>query len=101
MKREGEIRQMLRECFGKFTEELRGRTVVLFGSRAEGTAQPRSDFDIGIIGPQTLPLKTFYKIEDMLDNIDTLYTLDWVDLNSVGEEFRAEALSHTEVIYEG
>ena len=101
MVREDAIKQIFRECFGEFPEELRGRTVVLFGSRAAENSHSRSDFDIGVIGPQQIPMKTLYKIEDMLDSIDTLYTLDWVDLNRVGEEFRSEALLHTEVIYEG
>jgi predicted nucleotidyltransferase len=31
--------------------------IFLFGSRAEGTAHPRSDIDIGIEGPRPVPLE--------------------------------------------
>ncbi len=101
MNREEEIKQILRERFREFEQELEEYTVFLFGSRAGGSAKPRSDFDIGVLGPCPLPVKTFYKIEDMLDSIETLYTFDWVDLNRVSESFRNEALQDTEVLYEG
>ena len=101
MRREDEIKKMLRSCFREFKKELAGRKVILFGSRADGTARDRSDFDIGIVGPGPLPLKTFFRIEDRLDNLDTLYKLDWVDLNRADELFRDEALKHVEVLYAG
>ena len=101
MRREDEIKKLLRSCFGEFKKELAGWTVVLFGSRADGTARDRSDFDIGIVGPGPLPLKTFFRIEDRLDHLDTLYKLDWIDLNRADESFRDEALRHAEVLYAG
>jgi len=41
----------------------------------------------------------FQQIEDWLDEIDTLYRIDWVDMNRVTAAFRAEAMQHTEVLY--
>ena len=101
MRREDEIKNMLRSCFKEFEKELAGRKVVLFGSRADGTARDRSDFDIGIVGPNPLPQKIFFKIEDRLDQINTLYKLDWIDLNRADVSFRDEALRHAEVLYAG
>jgi len=43
-------------------------------------------------------LATFYKMEDLLEEIPTLYRIDWVDLNRVSPEFRREALKQTEVL---
>ncbi|NCD34905.1 MAG: nucleotidyltransferase domain-containing protein [Spartobacteria bacterium] len=84
------------QCVG---DELTGYRVVLFGSRAAGTAGPRSDFDIGVMGGRGLPLKTFYKIQDMFDQIETLYSIDWVDLNDTRDEFRKEAMKYVKVLY--
>ena len=44
MSREDEIKEMLRSCFREFKNELSGWKIVLFGSRADGTARDRSDF---------------------------------------------------------
>ena len=101
MRREDEIKKMLRSCFSEFKKELTGRKVLLFGSRADDTARDRSDFNIGIVGDEPLPLKTFFMIEDRLDNLDTLYKLDWVDQNRADESFRDEALKQVEVLYAG
>ena len=99
MKREEQIKGMLSGVFDAFAQELTGFRVVLFGSRVAGTHRRLSDFDVGVIGPSPLPLDTFYRIEDRLDDLDTLYRLDWVDLTRASVRFREEALRHTEVLY--
>ena len=78
--------------------DLRGYRVFLFGSRTSGTARDRSDFDVGVLGDTPLPLATFYKMEDLFEEIPTLYRIDWVDLNRVSPEFCREALKQTEVL---
>lgn len=81
-------------------DRLRGHKVVLFGSRAQGNAKPRSDFDLGVVGDAPLPLEDFFAIEDMLDDLPTLFRIDWVDFARVNEQMRAQALRRVEVIYE-
>lgn len=98
--REEEIFTMLRDLFHAARERLVGHRVVLFGSRARGDAKPLSDFDIGVIGETPLPLEDYYVLEDQLENLPTLYRIDWVDLAQVSEKFRQEALTNVEVIYE-
>jgi predicted nucleotidyltransferase len=98
--REEEILLLIRECLSKFREPLAGYRVILFGSRAVGTARDRSDFDLGVFGATTLPLKRFYEIEDALEDLPTLYRIDWVDLNRASERFRETALSEGKVISE-
>lgn len=98
--REQRIKTMIAEVMRQSASLLRGHKVVLFGSRAGGRARPRSDFDIGVIGDQPLPIKDFYEIEDMLENLPTLYKIDWVDLNKAAPSLREKALSISEVIYE-
>ena len=65
--------------------------VFLFGSRAAGSAQPRSDIDIGIEGPAPVPRATLAAIEDELDEAPTLFTIDVVDFARVAEKFRRVA----------
>jgi len=91
---------MLVETMRANASRLGGRQVVLFGSRAQGKAKPRSDFDLGVVGDTPLPLADFFAIEDMLDELPTLYRIDWVDFARVSERFRTQALKRVEVIYE-
>ena len=100
MSRVEEILELIRRVMSGHDRELAGFRVLLFGSRAEGTAQERSDFDIGVDGAGPLPLEVFYRIEDALDALPTLYCIDWVDLNNVSPDFRESALLHTKVLYD-
>lgn len=90
---------MIRDCLARFAGELRGYRVVLFGSRAAGTAGPRADFDLGVLGPAPLPLDVFYRIRDALEELPTLYTVDWVDLQRTSPEFRQSALETSRTLY--
>ena len=100
MTREQEIRIMLQNLFSKFADRLAGHRVVLFGSRAQGRARLRSDFDLAVVGDEPLPLKDFFALADELDELPTLYRFDWVDLARDSEGFRSSALEHVEVVYE-
>lgn len=97
--RDREIREMLTRTLRTNAARLRGHKVVLFGSRATGNAKALSDYDLGVIGETPLPLEDFFIIEDMLDELPTLYRIDWVDMARVSDEFRANALKKVEVIY--
>src|SRR5581483_669005 len=88
MSREEQVKRMIADVMRRFAPQLRGHRVVLFGSRASGKARPRSDFDIGVIGGKPLPVKVFYEIDDMLENLPTLYRIDWVDLNKAAPSLR-------------
>lgn len=101
MPREEQILAEIRSCLRGVSNDLRGYRVVLFGSRACGNARPRSDFDVGVLGPRNLPPRTFHKIGDLLDEIPTLYAIDWVDLTAAAESFRREAMKQTELLYHG
>ena len=85
----------------KVAPELRGYRVFLFGSRATGNARERSDFDVGILGDAPVPLQTFYRIDDLLENIETLYKIDFVDLNRAAPSLKREALKAVEPLFDG
>ena len=59
--------------------------VLIFGSRAKGTATERSDIDIAVSGiPDTENLR------EELDNLPTLYTIDLVNLDECGNQLLLE-----------
>ena len=65
--------------------------IFLFGSRAAGTARPRSDIDIGIEGPSPVPYETMATIAEDLEDVRSLYSIDVVDFRRVPERFRQVA----------
>lgn len=98
-KRELEIKNLLKKEFAHFDSYLKGYKVILFGSRAKGSAKARSDFDIGIVGKQSLPHKTFFEIEEAIEALPTLYKIDLVDFSTKNDSFKEEALTVYEELY--
>lgn len=99
MTRETEIKAQIAEVMHRNANRLRGHRVFLFGSRATGDARLHSDFDIGVVGDEPLPLVDFYAIEDQLDDLPTLYKIDWVDFNRASARFGERAMQQVEVIH--
>ena len=99
MNREEQILAQIKEGLTQFSDELRGYRIILFGSRAAGHARSRSDFDLGVYGESAIPLKIFYRVSDFLEQIPTLYQIDWVDLNRASDALRDNALRGGMVIY--
>jgi predicted nucleotidyltransferase len=98
--RENQVKAMIVQQLKNAKELLQGHKVFLYGSRVQGNARPRSDFDIGIWGEKPLPLKAFYKLEDMMEELPTLYKIDLVDLNRTSAKFQEQALKYVETLYE-
>lgn len=101
MTREDAIKELIRQQLQKIAPKLEGYKVLLFGSRVTGKARERSDFDVAIVGDRPISLRTFYEIEELLDDIDTLYRIDLVDLNRAAPEWRRQALKAVEALYDG
>jgi len=99
MNRETEIKEQIVDVMRRNANRLRGHRVFLFGSRATGHARPHSDFDIGVVGDEPLSLDDFFAIEDQLDELPTLYKIDWVDFNRASLRFSERAMQQVEVIH--
>lgn len=72
--------------------------IFFFGSKVAKTNFPRADIDIGIEGLESVPAKIKLQIEEELENIPTLYKLDFVDFKEVSEKFKREAKKFIEFI---
>ena len=68
------------EIMSRIIEECKkynAQEVVLFGSRAKGTAKTTSDFDIAVTG-----VKDIEGLREELDSIPSLYKIDLVDMDT-------------------
>ena len=72
--------------------------VILFGSWAKGTAKKTSDLDIGILPKETLPGEAMTQIIRQVDALPTLRKIDIVDLSSVEERFKNDALKNHKLL---
>ncbi len=72
--------------------------VFFFGSRVSGHGDERSDIDIGIEGQEPVPVNEWLNIEEELQNLPTLYSIDIVDFKRVSKKFKNIALQNYEPI---
>ena len=69
----------IKEVLGEIAaigNEYGAESILLFGSRAKGTALERSDIDIAVKG-----VSNFRAFTEKIDDIRTLYTIDIVNLD--------------------
>ena len=64
------------------------RDVILFGSRAKGTAHEKSDFDIAVSG-----VKDIEELREQIEEIPTLYSFDVVDLDECRNQLLMEDIA--------
>lgn len=85
-----EIEQMIRRGVLEIVSrhlDIRKYKVFYFGSRVNGTNRERSDVDIGIEGNEIVPYDKLHQILNDIDNIRTLYKIDFVDFKDCSEAF--------------
>ena len=76
------------------------RSLLVTEADARGRAKDRSDFDLGVISDEPMPLEDFYAVEDLIEASPTLYRVVWVDLTRVSPKFRTTAPKWAEILYE-
>ncbi len=72
--------------------------LIFFGSRVAGRGGPRSDIDVGILGPKPIPLGVMRAMREAVEDVPTLYTIDLVDFTRASDQFRRVALEHIEPV---
>lgn len=63
----------------------KAKEIILFGSRAKGTAVEQSDIDIALIG-----CEKFEQCKEEIENIPTLYTIDVLNMDTCGNDLLME-----------
>lgn len=83
-------------------QRLSGRRyrLYLFGSRARGTASPRSDYDLGVQADGQIDLATLAEIRDDLEQLPVLQRIELVDLTAASPDFVRRALETSELLDE-
>lgn len=69
----------------EISEKHKVKEVILFGSRAKGTAHEKSDFDIAVSG-----VKDIEAFREQIEEIPTLYSFDVVDLDECTNQLLKE-----------
>lgn len=91
------LKKEILNIVGKYLD-LKKYQVFFFGSRVSGKASERSDIDVGIEGPESIPLEIIARIKEEISNLPTLYRIDVVDFSSVDSDFREVAKQRLELI---
>jgi uncharacterized protein len=75
------------------------RRVILFGSRARGDAQPRSDVDLAVEAPAA-SVRDWLRLADLAEDADTLLSIDLVWLDEAPPDLRERIQAEGRVLYE-
>jgi predicted nucleotidyltransferase len=75
--------------------------LIMFGSRAKHTNRENSDYDIAIIWKEKIPGKIYFAIQEELDNLYTLKTIDLIDFYNLDEGFKEIVKKEGLILYEG
>ena len=77
-----------RRLVGRLAADPTVRRIVLFGSRARGDAQPRSDVDLAVEAPDASP-RDWQRLLDIVEEADSLLSVDLVRVEDAADELRA------------
>jgi predicted nucleotidyltransferase len=78
--------------------DLNKYRVFFFGSRVENKGTEHSDIDVGIEGPQPIPIEKLLNIQEKIENLPTLYKIEIVDFCRVVPKFREVAKQRIEIL---
>ena len=70
------VDEVLKEAAG-LCRKYRAKEIILYGSRAKGTALKKSDIDIAVSG-----VRDYEGLAEEIDEIPTLYTVDLLNLDT-------------------
>lgn len=69
----------------KLCRNFHAKEVILYGSRAKGTARERSDIDIAATG-----VKNFDILEEKIEELPTLYSVDLLNMDTCRNDLLKE-----------
>ena len=71
--------------FAELCRKYSAKEVILYGSRAKGTARERSDIDIAVSGAEDFDI-----LVEKVEELPTLYSIDLVNMDSCKNELLLE-----------
>ena len=80
MRAEEVIRKVAKLC-----RDFQAKEVILYGSRAKGTARERSDIDIAVTGVEKFDL-----LVEQVEDLPTLYSVDLLNLDTCENQLLLE-----------
>lgn len=69
----------------KLCRNFHSKEVILYGSRAKGTARERSDIDIAVTG-----VKNFDILEEKIEELPILYSVDLLNMDTCRNDLLKE-----------
>lgn len=79
----------------KFIKKLKDlpfvQKVILFGSRARGSNQPRSDIDLALVCPD-ITIPQWHQVLDVVENADTLLEIDCLQFEKADNDLKQRIL---------
>ena len=95
---DGARARQIAHAVAKLARSLLGENaqVIWFGSWPRGKAVAHSDIDLAVSIGVPIPVERLASLHDAIDDIETLYEIDLVDLSSTGQPLRDEILRHGE-----
>jgi len=90
----------LQDLIRYLVRQLQPRRILLFGSRARGTARPGSDIDLAVEGALPASFREERKLKEKLDEMAGLYSVDLVFLDRTDGAFRRLVEQTGKVLYE-
>lgn len=66
--------------------------IILFGSRARGDNNTRSDVDIGLIPYGNINAKKITLLKEKIEDLNIPYKIEVVDFSETSESFKKEAM---------
>ena len=94
------VNQIIYDLVDYLVKHHHPRRILLFGSRAKGTARPGSDIDLAVEGMVIDDIRKQRKLHEALDRLARLYMVDLVHLEKVDEPFRQLIEKSGKVLYE-
>ena len=97
---ENRIEEKINKIIHLIVEKTDPEKIILFGSRAKGTAHKGSDIDIALEGVQKLSVRDYRLLKEEIDTISGLYSVDIVFIEKVDNSFKQIIQDTGVILYE-
>lgn len=91
--------KLINDIVNAITQTPAVEKVILFGSQARGDQEPRSDYDIAVIGLEITP-REWLDLCDRVENIETLLFIDLLRFDTASPKLQEKISRQGVVIYE-